>query len=49
LEESIYWRGLAKRAIGEIDNAIADFRETVYLNPNFSPGRAMLEELGVTP
>lgn len=49
LEESIYWRGLARRAIGEIDNAIADFRQTVYLNPNFSPGLAMLQELGVTP
>ncbi|MEX2144385.1 MAG: C39 family peptidase [Anaerolineales bacterium] len=49
LEESIYWRGLARRAIGEIDNAIADFRETVYLNPNFAPGWGMLDELGVNP
>ena len=49
LEESIYWRGMARRAIGEIDNAVADFQQTVYLNPNFSPGWAMLEELGVSP
>jgi len=49
LEESIYWRGMARLAIGETDNAIADFREAVYLNPNFSPGLAMLEQLGVTP
>lgn len=49
LEESIYWRGLAREALGEIDNAIADFRETVRLNPNFGPGLAQLERLGVTP
>jgi hypothetical protein len=49
LEESIYWRGLARRAIGEIDNAVADFQETVYLNPNFAPGWQQLQELGVSP
>ena len=49
LEESIYWRGLARRAIGEIDNAVADFRATVYLNPNFAPGWQQLDELGATP
>lgn len=49
LEESIYWRGMARYAIGETDNAIADFRQTVYLNRNFSPGHAMLQQLGVSP
>lgn len=48
LEESIYWRGMARLALGETDNAIDDFKETVYLNPNFSPGQAMLQELGVS-
>ena len=47
LEESLYWRGLAYEALGELDNAIADFRETVRLNPYFSPGWAELERLGV--
>ena len=49
LEESIYWRGMARLAIGEVDNAIADFRETVYLNPSFQPGWDMLDQLGVGP
>jgi tetratricopeptide (TPR) repeat protein len=49
LEESIYWRGMAYLQLGETDLAIADFRETVRLNPNFSPGWAMLDYLGVGP
>ncbi|MCW5887509.1 MAG: tetratricopeptide repeat protein, partial [Anaerolineales bacterium] len=49
LEESIYWRGLAREAIGETDNAIADYREAVRLNPNFGPGIAQLQRLGVSP
>jgi len=49
LEESIYWRGMAYVELGETELAIADFRETVRLNPNFSPGWAMLEYMGVGP
>jgi tetratricopeptide (TPR) repeat protein len=49
LEESIYWRGMARLAIGETDNAIADLRQAVYLNPNFGPGLAELAALGLTP
>lgn len=47
LEESFYWRGLALEALGEIDNAIADYQETVRLNINFEPGWTQLERLGV--
>jgi tetratricopeptide (TPR) repeat protein len=49
LEESIYWRGMAYLELGENDLAAADFRETVRLNPNFGPGWAMLEYMGVSP
>lgn len=49
LEESFYWRGMARLAIGENGNAVEDFRESVRLNPNFGPGWAMLEQLGVGP
>jgi hypothetical protein len=49
LEESIYWRGMAYLELGENDLAAADFRETVRLNPNFSPGWAMLEYMGISP
>jgi hypothetical protein len=49
LEESLYWRGQALQAIGQTDAAVADFRESVRLNPNFGPGWAALEQLGVSP
>lgn len=49
LEESIYWRGQAYLALGLTDDAIADFRESVRLNPNFNPGWAALNQLGVGP
>jgi len=49
LEESLYWRGQAYLAAGEIDKAIVDFREAVYLNYKFSAGLAALEQLGVSP
>lgn len=49
LEESLYWRGMAYQALGQLGNAEADFRETIRLNPNFAPGYAALEEMGLTP
>jgi len=49
LEESIYWRGKAYLSLGQQENAIADFRETIRLNPNFSPGWYELDQLGVGP
>lgn len=49
LEESLYWRGQAYLALGRTNEAIADFRETVRLNPNFGPGIQMLSQLGVIP
>jgi hypothetical protein len=49
LEESLYWRGQAYLAMGQTGDAIADFRETVRLNPNFAPGWAALNQLGANP
>lgn len=46
LEESIYWRGKAYEALGQLGNAVADYRETVRLNPNFAAGWAELARLG---
>jgi len=46
LEESFYWRGLAREAQGDLQGAIADLRESVHLNPNFSPGWEQLSRLG---
>jgi tetratricopeptide (TPR) repeat protein len=47
LEESFYWRALAREALGDVTGAIADLRESVRLNPNFSPGLQQLNRLGL--
>ena len=47
LEESFYWRALAREALGDLDGAIADMQESVKLNPNFTPGWDQLARLGV--
>ncbi len=47
LEESLYWRALAREAIGDLEGAIEDFRQTLILNPNFGPGRDQLARLGI--
>lgn len=47
LEESFYWRGLAKEAIGDLQDAIDDYRQSVALNPKFTPGMDQLNRLGV--
>ncbi len=38
IEETWYWRALAKEALGDIDGAIADLREAVKLNEYFDIG-----------
>lgn len=48
LEESLYWRGLAEYAIGEVGNGVEDVRKSVYYNKNFQAGLAKLQEWGVS-
>lgn len=45
IEESFYWRGLAREALGDIQGATDDMRQSVNLNPNFTPGWAELNRL----
>jgi hypothetical protein len=47
LEESFYWRGLARQQTGDLEGAISDFKRTVELNSNFSPGYEQLERLEI--
>jgi tetratricopeptide (TPR) repeat protein len=49
LEESLYWRGLAKYDLGDVAGGIEDVRRSVYYNKNFSAGIAKLQEWGVIP
>ena len=49
LEESIYWRGRAKYMIGNTQDAVDDFRETLRLHPNWPPAIQALQDLGFQP
>jgi len=49
LEESLYWRGLAKYALGDTVGGIEDVRRSVYYNMNFTAGIARLQEWGAIP
>jgi hypothetical protein len=45
LEESFYWRALAREALGDLSGAISDLQEAMRLNPNFTAGQAQLDRM----
>jgi hypothetical protein len=47
LEETYYWRGMAKEAMGDIDGAIADLKRAAGLNPRSTDAVEQLNRLGV--
>ena len=47
LEETLYWRGLAKEATGDVQGAIADFQRAVRINPTSTSAVAELQRLGI--
>jgi hypothetical protein len=49
LEESFYWRGRARVALGLTDKAVADFRSCLKWHPGYAPALAELQALGVEP
>ncbi|MGH2619493.1 MAG: C39 family peptidase [Anaerolineales bacterium] len=49
LEESYYWRGLAKEALGDVAGAIADYQSSLDLHTGFGPALTQLARLGVAP
>jgi tetratricopeptide (TPR) repeat protein len=49
LEESWYWRAQAKNALGDVEGAIADLRESLTWHPNFAPSLGLLEQWGAAP
>ena len=49
LEESYYWRALAKEAMGDIVGAIDDLQTSLEYHPGFAPSLTELERLGATP
>jgi tetratricopeptide (TPR) repeat protein len=48
LEESFYWRGRAKAAIGDVEGDIADQRTAIKYHTGFAPSLEELNRLGVT-
>lgn len=47
LEESYYWRAMAKAALGDTSGAIADYRTSLKYHPGFGPAIYQLQLLGV--
>lgn len=48
LEESYYWRALARESIGDIAGAIEDLRASLKYHPGFEPGLTQLQRLGIS-
>ena len=46
LEESLYWRALAREALGDLQGAIDDFRQSVNLKPKFRSRLGSIGPLG---
>jgi hypothetical protein len=49
LEESYYWRGMARNALGDVTGAVEDWRAAVETHPGFEPALAQLQAVGVGP
>ena len=49
LEESFYWRALARETLGDAEGAIKDLRSAMKQHPGFEPALMQLQQLGVTP
>jgi hypothetical protein len=47
LEESFYWRGMAKLALDDLNGALFDLKKAVELNPRYTPAQEELDKLGV--
>ena len=49
IEESFYWRGRARAALGDSEGAIKDFEDSLKWHPDFGPSLEQLQLLGVQP
>jgi tetratricopeptide (TPR) repeat protein len=47
LEESYYWRAMARQALGDTQSAIQDFSSALQYHPGFEPAIYQLQLLGV--
>lgn len=49
VEESWYWRGMAKHALGDQEGAIRDWKAALKYHPDWAPPLERLREVGMTP
>jgi hypothetical protein len=49
LEETYYWRGMARLALGDSSGAVDDFRTSLSYHPGFIPPTYQLNQLGLAP
>ena len=49
LEESYYWRALAREASGDTEGTIKDLRSALTFHPGFEPSLTRLQQMGITP
>jgi hypothetical protein len=49
IEESFYWRAMARAALGDTAGAIQDYRQSLSWHPNFEPSVYQLTQLGAEP
>ena len=49
LEESYYWRALAREALGDSKGAVKDLRSALKFHPGFEPSLTRLQQMGITP
>ncbi len=48
-EESLLWRGWANFRLGDLNSAVADWREALEYNPNYQDAKYALDYVGSTP
>jgi hypothetical protein len=49
LEESYYWRGLARESAGDLAGAIDDWRTALQDHPDWAPALQQLQRVGASP
>lgn len=46
IEETFYYAGVAREGLGDLERAVANYKEAIALDPNFTPAREALTRLG---
>ena len=49
LEESLYWRGMAEQAAGNLAAAVDDFKQANHLNPKMTAIIQAMQSVGIAP